>query len=103
MNVSILGMFNHYFIMSCRNDAYLKECHVEKANIVECLGAKLPSLGNFAPGHSTMLIARVFWSDYLFSLSSQPGNEYYNDCGVQYQRYTLKECPAAKARLSNVL
>ena len=42
MNVSILGMFNHYFIMSCRKDAYLKECPVEKANIVECLGAKLP-------------------------------------------------------------
>jgi len=48
-------------------------------------------------------IARVFGSDYLFSLSSQPENEYYIDCGVQYQRYTLKECPAAKARLSNVL
>ena len=37
-------MFNHYFIMSCRKDAYLKECPVEKANIVECLGEKLSSL-----------------------------------------------------------
>ena len=49
MNVSILGMFNHYFIMSCRKDAYLKECPVEKANIVECRGAKLPSLVSSLP------------------------------------------------------
>ena len=49
MNVSILGMFNHYFIMSCRKDAYLKECPVEKANIVECLGAKLPLLVSSLP------------------------------------------------------
>jgi len=48
-----------------------------KANIVECPGA------NELITSEQPTIARVFWSDYSFSLSSKPGNEYYNGCGVQ--------------------